>query len=155
MFPQYQTEGKRKLDLPTNLILRQNVDGIGGAFGKMSVRWGSLKRASQSSWNLIFQSGSLKSTEAAEAVLLLLLCSPKTPTFLATLVGGSERRRELEWEIGNPRERVDGRWGRVVVITCEMEPIKEKSVLCEEWRIWDLWESDGSWKCRNRRRKQS
>lgn len=85
------------------------MDGIGGAFGKMSVRWGSLKRASQSSWNLIFQSGSLKSTEAAEAVLLLLLCSAKTPTFLATLVGGSERRRELEWEIGNPRERVDGR----------------------------------------------
>jgi len=74
------------------------VEGIGGASGKISVRWGSLKRASLSSWNLIFQSGSLKSTAAVEVLLLLLLRSAKTPTLLATLVGGSERRRELKWE---------------------------------------------------------
>lgn len=72
------------------------MEGIGGASGKTSVRCGSLKRASQSSWNLIFQSGSLKSM-AVEAPLLRVLTSAKTRALLATLVVG-KRKRELKWE---------------------------------------------------------
>lgn len=79
----------------TNLILRQKVEGIGGALGKMSVIWGNRKRASKSCWNLVFQSGSLKSMAAQVVVvvellllLLRLLCSAKMPTFLATLGSG-------------------------------------------------------------------
>ena len=101
---------------------------MAGASGKTSVRWGSLKRASQSCWNFVFQSGSLKST--AEVLLLGLLTSAKTPTFPATLVGGSGGRPELKREKRSAVERVEGRWRKVglVVITCEMEPITEELV---------------------------
>lgn len=69
----------------TNLILRQKVEGIGGASGKISVMWGSRKRASKSCLNLVFQSGSLKSMAVQEELLLRVLSSAKTPTLLVTL----------------------------------------------------------------------
>jgi len=80
---------------------------MGEASGKMSVRWGSLKRASQSCLNFVFQSGSLKSM--AEVVLLGLLTSAKTPTFPATLAGGSGRKLGLKREKRSALERVEGR----------------------------------------------
>lgn len=78
------------------------MERIGVASGKISVIWGSLKRASKSSWNLVFQSGSLKSMEVEVEVEVWLLSTAKTRSLLATLVGFSGRRRELGWESRSP-----------------------------------------------------
>ena len=92
-------KGSKRPIQTTNLIWRQNVEGIGAASWKMSVTWGSLKRASKSSLNLVFQSGSLKSMAVVHlGVESWLLNCAETPTLLQTLVDFNVWRIGEEWE---------------------------------------------------------